>query len=114
MVNKHLTDPAKFWTDYGVRSLAADEKMYSPDVSRGNPSNWLGPIWIIANYIIWKGLEKYGYCDIADKQAENIISLLANDYKLNGFIYENYNPETGNGVSGPGFWSWNLLACLMK
>ena len=30
MVSKHLTNPAKFWTDYGVRSLAADEKNVFP------------------------------------------------------------------------------------
>lgn len=114
MIYKHLTDPAKFWTDYGVRSLAADEKMYSPDVSRGNPSNWLGPVWIISNYIIWNGLTNYNYRDTAEKLAENIINLLANDYKKNGFLHEYYNPETGQGVSGPGFWNWNLLACLMR
>ena len=114
MINRHLICTSKFWTDYGVRSLAADEKMYSPDESRGNPSNWLGPIWIISNYIIWKGLKKYDYCDLAARQADNIIDLLANDYKNNGLLHEYYNPETGKGVSGPGFWNWNLLACLMK
>jgi putative isomerase len=114
MVNRHLTDTVKFWTNYGVRSLAADEKMYSPDVSRGNPSNWLGPIWIISNYLVWKGLKNYDYHDIAEKLSENIINLLANDYKRNGLLHEYYNPENGEGVSGPGFWNWNLLACLMK
>jgi len=114
MINKHLTDTAKFWTDYGIRSLAADEKMYSPDVSRGNPSNWLGPVWIISNYLVWKGLKNYGYHDIAGKLAENIIDLLANDYKRNGLLHEYYNPENGEGVSGAGFWNWNLLVCLMK
>ncbi len=114
MINKHLTDSTKFWTEYGIRSLSADEKMYSPDVSRGNPSNWLGPIWIITNYIAWKGLQNYGYHDIGEKLAENIINLLASDYEKNGLLHEYYNPETGNGVSGPGFWNWNLLSCLMR
>jgi len=114
MVDSHLMDSKEFWTDYGIRSLAADEKMYSPEASRGNPSNWLGPIWIISNYVIWKGLKTYGYNDIAEKLADNIIKLLSDDYRKNGFFHENYSPETGQGIAGPGFWNWNLLVCLMK
>lgn len=114
MVHKHLTDTGKFWTEYGVRSLSAEEKMYSPDVSRGNPSNWLGPIWIIVNYFIWKGLESYDYGDLADQLADNINKLLADDYERNGLLHEYYNPETGIAVCGAGFWNWNLLASLMK
>ena len=114
MVKWHLTERKKFWTDYGIRSLAADEKMYSPEASRGNPSNWLGPVWIISNYIVWKGLVKYGYQDIAEKLADNTINLLAEDYRQNSFFHENYSPETGKGVAGSGFWNWNLLVCLMS
>ena len=114
MINNHLTDNAKFWTEYGIRSLSAEEKMYSPDVSRGNPSNWLGPIWIIVNYFIWKGLDNYAYDDLADTLAQNTIKLLVDDYNRNGLLHEYYNPETGEAVCGPGFWNWNLLACMMK
>jgi putative isomerase len=109
-----LVDSSRFWTEYGLRSMSADEKMYSPDVRRGNPSNWLGPVWIIANYIIWKGLNNHGYYDIADRVSKNLSSLLANDYGRNGFLHEYYNPETGEGVCGEGFWNWNLLICLMN
>jgi len=26
-----------------------------------NPSNWLGPIWLVANYVVFRGLLNYGY-----------------------------------------------------
>ena len=114
MVRGHLMRKERFWTDYGVRSLAADERMYSPEDVRGNPSNWLGPVWIITNYVVWRGLLNYGFKKEADELAENTCRLLADDYRNTGLIHEYYSPETGKGISGPGFMNWNLLACLMK
>jgi len=51
-VRENLTE-GRLWSEHGVRSLSLDEPMYAPEVNRGNPSNWLGPIWIVANYIAW-------------------------------------------------------------
>ncbi len=42
---------------WGVRSLSSRETMYSMAFS-SNPSNWLGPVWIIENYVVWKGLHR--------------------------------------------------------
>jgi len=114
MVEEHLTKPERFWTPYGIRSLAADEPMYSPEVSRGNPSNWLGPVWIITSYMIWKGLKDYGFEETARQLADNVVHLLAEDCRKNQLMHEYYSPETGAGISGPGFLNWNLLAILMK
>jgi len=114
MVNRHLINTNRFWSEWGVRSLSADEKMYSPSDVRGNPSNWLGPIWIIANYLVWEGLRQYGYNEYAEQISEKIQNLLVADYTKNKLLHENYNPETGKGLSGPGFWNWNTLVCLME
>lgn len=114
MIEKHLLNPSRFWTPYGIRSLSADERMYSPDVSRGNPSNWLGPVWIITCYMVWQGLKNYGYDEKASELAVNVTKMLADDYRRNGLLHEYYHPETGCGISGPGFLNWNLLACIME
>jgi len=114
MVQEHLMKPERFWTPYGIRSLAADERMYSPEVSRGNPSNWLGPIWIITNYMVWRGLKNYHFEAEADQLATNTLALLGEDCAQNRVLHEYYSPETGHGISGPGFLNWNLLALLMK
>lgn len=114
MVREHLVKPGRFWTPWGIRSLAADEPMYSPEVSRGNPSNWLGPIWIIADYMVWCGLKRYGFDDVAAELAANTVGMLAEDARTTGVLHEYYSPETGRGISGPGFLNWNLLALLMK
>lgn len=101
-------------SDYGVRSLSADEPMYAPEVARGNPSNWLGPIWIIVNYLTWDALKNYGHSELADKIASDVLNLLTNDLDKNGCFHEYYSPETGCPVATPGFVSWNALASLFK
>ncbi|MDD3155019.1 MAG: trehalase family glycosidase [Victivallaceae bacterium] len=113
MVSGHLTNPERFWSPYGVRTLAADEVMYSPEVRRGNPSNWLGPIWIISNYMVWRALKQYHFTAEARELSENTLNLLSRDYQKNKYLHEYYSPASGRGICGPRFINWNLLALLM-
>ena len=56
---------------------------------------WRGPIWVNTNWMIWLGLLKYGYRDIAEQIRQGIIELAAN----HGFR-EYYDPFTGEGLGG--------------
>ena len=113
MVKENLLDPKAFWSDYGVRSLSQYEKMYVIKAS-GNPSCWLGPIWGVVNYMVFKGLVRYGYDKEARMLAENTVNLLETDIKKCGEMHEYYDPETGLPIINPGFQNWNLLAVNMK
>jgi putative isomerase len=97
---------------WGVRSLSSRESMYSLAFS-SNPSNWLGPVWIIVNYFAWKGLQRYGFRKEAGALADKTIALLASDLKLNGSLSEYYHPDTGTALSHQGFMDWNLLVLEM-
>jgi putative isomerase len=97
---------------WGVRSLSSRESMYSLAFS-SNPSNWLGPVWIIVNYFAWKGLQRYGFHKEAAALADKTIALLASDLKLNGSLNEYYHPDTGAALSHKGFMDWNLLVLEM-
>ncbi len=97
---------------WGVRSLSARETMYSLEFS-SNPSNWLGPVWIIVNYFVWKALERYGYKKEADALADKTLLLLARDLEANGSLNEYYHPDTGAALSHKGFMDWNLLVLEM-
>jgi putative isomerase len=97
---------------WGVRSLSSRESMYSM-ASSGNPSNWLGPVWIIVNYFAWKGLQRYGFQKEAAALADKTIALLASDLKVNGSLNEYYHPDTGAALSHKGFMDWNLLVLEM-
>ena len=79
----------------------------------GNPSDWLGPIWGISNYMIFEALQKYGFNDAAKELAEKTITLFGRDIEKNGEPHEYYDPETGEGITHLGFQNWNLLSIKM-
>jgi putative isomerase len=102
----------RFCGNWGVRSLSSKESMYSLDFS-SNPSNWLGPVWIIVNYFVWKGLKDFGFQDEAGKLADKTLRLLATDLATSGSLNEYYHPDTGLALSHKGFMDWNLLVLEM-
>jgi len=114
LVEEHLLRTDQFWAPHGVRTMSAEETIYDPASGRGNPSNWIGPIWILPSYLIWEGLRRYGFLREAGELAQRTRKLLADDHTENGCWHENYHPETGRGLAAPGFVSWNTLIFLMQ
>jgi putative isomerase len=112
LVKVNYTADDRLNARWGVRSLSSRESMYSLAFS-SNPSNWLGPIWIIVNYLAWKGLQRYGFQKEATALADKTIALLANDLNANGSLNEYYHPDTGAALSHKGFMDWNLLVLEM-
>ena len=114
LVVAKITDPEEFWCDYGIRTMSkAEDRFYEATKFRGNPSNWLGPVWIISSYLAFVALKNYGYEKAARQLADNTRKLLAEDFKVNGVVHEYYNPDNGQPISGPGFLNWNLLVFCM-
>ncbi|MBQ2986686.1 MAG: hypothetical protein IJE23_04310 [Tyzzerella sp.] len=113
MVRENLLDEKSFWAPHGVRTLSKYEKMYVVKPS-GNPSCWLGPVWGISNYMVFKGLVKYGFFDEAKELAEKTIRMFEKDLENCGEIHEYYDPEDGTPIMNSGFQNWNLLSINMK
>lgn len=112
LVEKNYLADDRLQCNAGVRTLSRLESMYSLDFS-SNPSNWLGPVWIISNYFAWSALKRYGYQREAKELAANTLALLANDLERNGSMNEYYHPDTGAALSHKGFMDWNLLVVEM-
>lgn len=108
VVYENMLCERTFMSNFGIRSLSRLEKMYCI-VKSGNPSCWLGPVWGIANYMCFKGLLKYGFEKEALELGEKTVRLFGEDIMRCGEMHEYYDPESGEGVNGPGFQSWNLL-----
>ncbi len=108
----HYRDERTFHSRYGVTTLAKDEKMFNLEATN-NPSNWLGPIWLVANYVVFKGLLDYGYIEDAAEICRGSLELLGRDLEKNGCLHEYYNPFTGEPVMNGGFINWNILALTM-
>ena len=113
MIERYVLDPGKLWAPHGVRSLAADEPFYNNDNVIKPYSNWQGPIWPHANWMVLHALLYYGYPDAAMEIAVRVTRLLLDDLDRNGMMRENYHADTGAPLAAPDFISWNLLGAQM-
>ncbi len=103
----HLTANNDLLAEYGIRTLAKNEKMYSL-VKSGNPSNWLGAIWVVANYCVYKGLVRYNKTELAEQMRSATLKLLNKALDERGDFFESYHPDTGEQFLHAGFLSHNL------
>jgi glycogen debranching enzyme len=70
---------------------------------------WRGPVWPILNWVLQRGLERYGYGDRAEQVRQAVIGLGRSE----GF-WEHYNPLTGRGHGGEQFaWTAALVLDLL-
>ncbi len=109
MIDDHLLSAREFWSAHGVRTLSADERAYRP-----KDGYWRGPVWVVSNYIVMRGLLNYGYNAQARVLAQETVDLLVDDFKKSGGMNECYDPDTGAPTAGGHFVSWNLLAEHMR
>jgi putative isomerase len=107
-----LLDTTTFNSPFGIRSLSKMEKMYDLRAS-GNPSNWRGPIWVVSNYMVFRGLVNYGFNSEARQLAEKTIVLLGRDVEKCGAMHEFYDPEMGIPLMNKGFQNWDYLVANM-
>ncbi len=113
MIERYILNSQKLWSDYGIRSLAADEPLYNNENVIKPYSNWQGPIWPHANWMFMHALLRYGFPEAALAVAERVTRLCLDDLARNGMMHENYHAETGAPLAAPNFISWNLLVAQM-
>jgi putative isomerase len=109
---KRYHDDRTFRCNYGIRSLSRLEKMYNLRASN-NPSNWLGPVWGISNYLMFRGLQKYGFTEDAQEIAEKTVRLFGKDLENSGSLHEFYHPDNGEPIMTKDFQNWNFLVLNM-
>jgi hypothetical protein len=112
IVEEHLKNTKTLGAPYGIRTLSKLEKMYGIYAS-SNPSNWNGPIWGISNYMVFRGLVKYGFIDEAKEIANKTVALFGKDFVQNSALHEYYDPATGAPIMNKGFQNWNYLVMNM-
>jgi putative isomerase len=109
---EHARDGKTFAAPWGLCSLAMDERMFDLRATN-NPSNWLGPIWLVAQYCVFRGLLRYGYRDAAAELCAKAVALLGADLERTGTLHEYYDPFGGEPVMNGGFVNWNVLVLNM-
>lgn len=112
IVDEHYRDTKTFNAPFGVRTLSRMEKMYKIRAS-GNPSSWLGPVWGVVNYLVFRGLLRYEHTGEAEELATKTVRLFGRDIERFGALHEYYQPENGEPILNRGFQNWNYLVMNM-
>ena len=84
-----LKNPKTFGRLHPIPSLAADEDEYYPE-----GGYWSGAVWIAMNTMVIKGLEEYGFNELAEEIAIKHLNAMATVYKRTGTIWENYAADS--------------------
>ena len=108
LIEEHLVNENEFWTSYPIAAWSKGEPDYYQE-RKANECNWMGTTWIPTNYMIFHGLIKYGYLDIAKELADKTFKMVMSEASTR----EYYNAETGNGQGLNPFWGWSALAYFM-
>lgn len=87
----HLTNTSEFWRSYGIPSLSASDSYYNPT------GYWNGPVWVQWQYLIFKGLLRYGYVSEAQQLADKVIKNAINRLKADHCFWELYSPDDNWG-----------------
>jgi glycogen debranching enzyme len=84
---------------FAVTSLAPDDPGFDPT------RYWRGPVWPILNWVLQRGLDRYGYAALASQVRSALIELAQT-----GGFWEHYNPTTRRGHGGEQFaWTAGLV-----
>jgi len=106
-----LVDPRRFGRAMPVASVPADQPGFSP---RGD--YWQGGVWAPTNYMVLRGLRRYGQHTLARRLARRMHAGVAEVFQRTGTFWENYAPDrdaAGRLQPGdparPDFCGWTAL-----
>jgi hypothetical protein len=106
LVEQHLLDPARFWPEFPVPSVSADDPSFTlkDRVLHEFRRYWRGPTWINSSWLVWLGLVRLGYTEQAAELAQRVTVLIDR-----AGLREYYDPFSGAGMGTISF-AWSTLA----
>lgn len=114
----YARDSMEFGGEYPWKTVSPRDK----DFNKQYGDYWRGGIWVPTAYMATKALEKYGYYQVADENACNLLKLMSETYHSYkpATIWECYNPSKPEPVQRvygdrlevvrPDFCGWSALA----
>lgn len=121
-VLRDMRDANKLWTPYGLRSLSKADPLYMKRNTEHDAPYWRGPVWINLNYLAVRALHHYGAVDgpyrekaaaLYEELRTNIVNNVYRQYVETGYVWEQYNDNTGRGQGSHPFTGWSALTVLM-
>ena len=115
MIKEHLLNPEEFYGEWMIPSISRNDTAFK------SQNYWRGRIWGPMNYLVYMGLRNYEFPEARRILAEKSASLMMENVKLNGYIYENYNAITGNyknleeaSYRGDKYYHWGALLGFIR
>ncbi|KAI3405556.1 CWH41 [Candida oxycetoniae] len=117
-----ITNPEELWSPFGVRSLSKSDSNY-----KTGEDYWRSPIWINMNYLILKSIQEYyntsinlmssglrsKFEDAYHDLRLNVVNNVFKQWEKTGFVWEQYNDETGEAKGAKNFLGWTSAVLLM-
>ncbi|MEP7360244.1 MAG: trehalase family glycosidase [Chloroflexota bacterium] len=108
-----LRDTNQFLSPAGIRSLAADDPLYLPNVGgRGVNSNWRGPAWLPLNYLLVESLMEVDP-SLASDVRDRVVDSVEADWNSTGRLHEFFDGDTGIGLGADNQAGWTALVANM-
>lgn len=106
MVKEHLLNPKEYWGIWVLPSCRRSDPAYKDN------DYWRGRIWAPLNFLVYAGVEQYDFPDVSRQLREKSQALLLGPWLKQGYIFENYNADSGEGddtVRSDKFYHWGAL-----
>ncbi|CAD6565408.1 MAG: Processing alpha glucosidase I [Tremellales sp. Tagirdzhanova-0007] len=97
-----ITSSSHLWSPYGIRSLSKSHPLFGKD-----ENYWRGPIWVQMNWLVLKSLkERYTVEEGPERERatkvyaelrKNVVDNVFREWKRTGYVWEQYDSETGEG-----------------
>jgi len=101
-----LTDPGWFWGDYVLPTISRNDSLFPEQ------QYWRGTIWPPMNYLVYQGLKRYAFDEVAGELARRSVALFLRSWREYQLCRENYDSRTGEG-GGQRYQSWGPLFALI-
>jgi glycogen debranching enzyme len=101
-----LLEPSKFWGPHVVPTISRDDPAFA------DQQYWRGTIWPPPNYLIYQGLRRYQFDEVAGELAARSVDLFLRSWRDFQLCRENYDSNTGEG-GGHAYQSWGPLFALI-
>ena len=103
VVAVHLSPGSPMWPRFPVPSVSPGEPSFRP----GAGPLWRGPSWMATNWLLWRGLRRHGYGELARLLAARSLTMVET-----GGLREYWDPFEGTGYGAEGF-TWGALVLDM-
>lgn len=105
-------EKGELWSPFGVRSLSRKDPL-----SRQGEDYWRGKIWANLNYLSLSALQRCsqipGAKEAYDSLKKGFVTVVLKALQEQGFLMENFDPDTGKGTGAAPFAGWTALVALV-